>query len=195
MPLRLSNRWMPSVGSLRVGLDVSLSRSNQTLALRRSLPRRRLCHHEPTSDRSATAATLEMTACAWTLGCRNARSRQELLGIRRRRTVKIGEENMQERLKEKQSSTSSRASSFFIENILGNGPDGHRPTSNGAGGICGVETASARGVQGAHQADTSAPAPVGSDSTVRCPYGESSLQWCRDGTDLNFGAVETPQSK
>lgn len=98
---------------------------------------------------------------------------------------------MQEKLTDNPTPTSSRASSFFIDNILGNARNGHGSMSNSGRGIPGVEAVSIGRVTNAHRADTSAPAPDGSSSAVR----ESLMQWNRGGTDSNFRALETPQSE
>lgn len=93
LPLCSSNRWMPRVGSLSVLLDVRLHRitlPSHCVPLRTLAPRgplSRLCH-ESSSDHSAKAATLEMTA--WTLCCSEARTTSGPLGfdVKRREIVK-----------------------------------------------------------------------------------------------------------
>ncbi|XP_026216236.1 homeobox protein HMX1 [Anabas testudineus] len=101
---------------------------------------------------------------------------------------------MQEQMKDSQAPASSRASSFFIENLLGKGRSGQKSTSvSGQGEAC-VETASTSRLQNAHRADTSVPAPDGCSSTARSPCRDSPLQWHRGGTALNFRALETPHS-
>lgn len=102
---------------------------------------------------------------------------------------------MQEKLTDSQTPTSSRASSFFIENLLGKGRNGQESISARSRGEAGVETVSTGRVLNAHHADTSASAPDGSSSTARSPYRDSPLQWYRGGTALNFRALETPQSE
>ncbi|XP_038568622.1 homeobox protein HMX1 [Micropterus salmoides] len=99
---------------------------------------------------------------------------------------------MQEKLTDNQIPTSSRASSFFIENLLGKGRNGQESMSANKRGEAGVETVSTGRVLKSQQADTSAPAPDGSSSTARSPYRD--LQWYREGTALNFRAMEIPQS-
>lgn len=96
---------------------------------------------------------------------------------------------MQEGLKEKQSSALSRASSFFIENILASGQDGQRSTSSSGGG---AETVSAGVVQSARQAESGALAPDTSDATVR---QGSPMQWYRDAAGLHFRPLDAAQSK
>lgn len=102
---------------------------------------------------------------------------------------------MQEGLKEKQSPASSRASSFFIENILAGGQDGHRSASKSGGGAAGAETVSDGGVQSARQAESGAPAPDASDAAVRGAYGESQMQWYRDAAGSNFRPLDGARSK
>ncbi|XP_074487433.1 homeobox protein HMX1 [Sebastes fasciatus] len=97
---------------------------------------------------------------------------------------------MQEKLTDKQTPTSSRASSFFIENLLGKGRNGHEA-------VVDVETVSSSAtgrVLDSQHADESAPTPDGSSSTARCPYRDSPVQWYRGGAALHFRALETPQS-
>lgn len=147
-----------------------------------------LCH-DSSSDHCAKAATHEMT----TFGCLNAPPTQDPLGL----CVKAprNRESMQEQMKDSQAPASSRASSFFIENLLGKGRSGQKSTSvSGQGEAC-VETASTSRLQNAHRADTSVPAPDGCSSTARSPCRDSPLQWHRGGTALNFRALETPHSE
>ncbi|XP_070841857.1 homeobox protein HMX1 [Chaetodon trifascialis] len=101
---------------------------------------------------------------------------------------------MQEKLTDNQTPTSSRASSFFIENLLGKGRNGQESMSNSGRGEAAVETVSIGRVPNAHQADTSASAPDGSSSAARSPYRNSPLQWYRGGAALNFRALETSHS-
>lgn len=102
---------------------------------------------------------------------------------------------MQEKLKDNQAPSTSRASSFFIENILSKGWNDQGSASYGGRGIAGVETNSSGRVPNAHYADASAVAAEGSSSTVRSAYTRSPVQWYRGGTDLDFRAFETPQSE
>ncbi|XP_029366427.1 homeobox protein HMX1 [Echeneis naucrates] len=81
---------------------------------------------------------------------------------------------MQEKLAETQTPSSSRASSFFIENLLGKERDGQDTLSDGGRGEAGVPKART---------------PRGSNSTARCP-----LRRCGGGAALSFRAVETPHS-
>lgn len=99
---------------------------------------------------------------------------------------------MQEGLKEKQSSASSRVSSFFIENILAGGQDGHRSASSSGGS---AQTISAGGVQSTRPAESGALSPDTSDATLRRAYGESPMQWYRDASGLNFRPLDAAQSK
>lgn len=102
---------------------------------------------------------------------------------------------MQQGLKEKQSSASSRASSFFIENILAGGQDGHRSSSKSGGGDAGAETVSAGSVQSARQAESDAPVPDTSDAAFHQAYVETHLQWHRDATGSNFRPLDGTRSK
>ncbi|XP_056265782.1 homeobox protein HMX1 [Pseudoliparis swirei] len=88
---------------------------------------------------------------------------------------------MQEKIKDNRTPTSSRASSFFIENLLGKG-------RNGLDGSRGAETGSGGRVLSAQLAEESAP-PAAGGSAVRS--GDSPLQWYRGGAALNFRALET----
>ncbi|XP_078126361.1 uncharacterized protein LOC144530601 [Sander vitreus] len=102
---------------------------------------------------------------------------------------------MQKKLTDNQTPTSSKASSFFIENLLGKGRNRHESTSDRSQGEAGAETVSTETrVLSTHQAEASAPAPDGSSSTARSPYRDSPLQWYRGGAVFNFKALETPQS-
>ncbi|KAM8772085.1 homeobox protein HMX3-like isoform 2-T2 [Acanthopagrus schlegelii] len=97
---------------------------------------------------------------------------------------------MQGKLTENQTPTSSRASSFFIENLLGKGRTGPEPMSNSSRGEADVETVSIGRALNAYHAETSAPAPEGSSSTARSPYRDSPLQWYRGGPRDNTGTDE-----
>nr|XP_046234865.1 homeobox protein HMX1 [Scatophagus argus] len=101
---------------------------------------------------------------------------------------------MQEKLTDTQTPTSSKASSFFIENLLGRGGNGQESMSTSSRGQAAVDTLSTGRVLNAHHADRTAPAPDGSSSTTRSPYTASPLQWYRDGNALNVPTLETPQS-
>ncbi|XP_071359447.1 homeobox protein HMX1 [Trachinotus anak] len=98
---------------------------------------------------------------------------------------------MQEKLTETRTPTSSRASSFFIENLLGKERSGQDSMSDSRRGEAGVDTVSTGRVVDAHQADTGAPTPHGSSSTARSPNRDSPLQWYRGGAALNSRALET----
>ncbi|XP_059214616.1 homeobox protein HMX1 [Centropristis striata] len=101
---------------------------------------------------------------------------------------------MQEKLTDHQPPASSRASSFFIENLLGNGRSSHESMSERSRGEAGVEVVSTDRVLNAHYAQASAAAPDSSSSAARSPYRDSPLEWYREGTALHFRALETPQS-
>ncbi|XP_062293499.1 homeobox protein HMX1 [Scomber scombrus] len=101
---------------------------------------------------------------------------------------------MQEKLAEKQTPTSSRASSFFIENLLGTGRNRQDSASDSSREDASVESVSSSRVLNSHHAYTSAPIPDGSSSTARSPYRDSPL-WYRGGNiALNSRALETPHS-
>lgn len=102
---------------------------------------------------------------------------------------------MQDKLKDNQTPSTSRASSFFIENILSKGWNEQGSVSNSGRGTAGAETISSGRVSNAHHADTSAVAAEGTSSTVRSAYRQSPVQWYRGVTDVNFRAFETPQSE
>ncbi|XP_034749117.1 homeobox protein HMX1 [Etheostoma cragini] len=97
---------------------------------------------------------------------------------------------MQEKRTDSPTPASSRASSFFIENLLGKGRNRHESTSEGSPGEDGAETR----VLGTHQAEASAPAPDGSGSKAQSPSRVSPVRWYRGGAVLNFKALEAPQS-
>ncbi|XP_071385924.1 homeobox protein HMX1 [Centroberyx affinis] len=99
---------------------------------------------------------------------------------------------MQEKLTDNQTPTSSRASSFFIENILGKGRDGQGSMADNSRGDAG--TVSPGRVLDAHHAEMRTQVPVGYSTTSRSPHRDSSLQWYRGGAALNFRALETPNS-
>ncbi|KAL6110578.1 hmx1 [Pungitius sinensis] len=102
---------------------------------------------------------------------------------------------MQEKLTDKQTRTSSNASSFFIENLLGKGRDGHESITDRSRGTAGLETRSIGRVQKVHHADASAPAPDGSSLTARYPDTGPTLQWYRGGAAaFKYRALEKPQS-
>ncbi|KAE8300976.1 Homeobox protein HMX1 GH6 Homeobox protein H6 [Larimichthys crocea] len=102
---------------------------------------------------------------------------------------------MQQKLTDNNTPTSSRVSSFFIENLLGKGRNGQDSMSDSSRGEAGVESVSPDRVLSARRADANAAgAPDCSRSTARSPYRDSPLQWHRGGTALNLRALETPQS-
>ncbi|KAM7418584.1 hypothetical protein PAMA_015950 [Pampus argenteus] len=89
---------------------------------------------------------------------------------------------MQEKLTDNQTPTSSRASSFFIENLLGTGRNREGSASDSSRLDAGVETVSNSRVLNAHHGSSS--------FTARSP-----LQWCRGATTaLDSRALETPRS-
>lgn len=100
---------------------------------------------------------------------------------------------MQEKLTDNRAPTSSRASSFFIENLLGKGRNGQESMSDRGGGHAGEERGPADRDLHAHPTD-SAPAPDGSSSIVWSSCGDSPLQY-RGGNTLNFRALETSHSE
>lgn len=102
---------------------------------------------------------------------------------------------MQEKLSDNRALTSSRASSFFIDNILGNKENGQGSVSSSGGGISGVETVASGRVLNTHYADGSAPITDGPSYAARSPYRDSPVQWYRRRTDLNFRALDTAQSE
>ncbi|KAG7222928.1 hypothetical protein INR49_015955, partial [Caranx melampygus] len=102
---------------------------------------------------------------------------------------------MQGKLTETQTPTSSRASSFFIENLLSKERTGQDSLSDSSRAEAGVDTVTTGGVPIAHHADTGAPTPHGSSSTARSPYRESPLQWHPGGTALNFRLLETAHNR
>lgn len=79
----------------------------------------------------------------------------------------------------KQAPTSSKASSFFIENLLGKSGSGQESEPSGDRWICGAEMV-ARG------SDGSCPA-------VRSLSRDSSVQWGRSRTEVNLAALETSE--
>ncbi|XP_040001811.1 homeobox protein HMX1 [Xiphias gladius] len=101
---------------------------------------------------------------------------------------------MQEKLTETLAPTSSRASSFFIENLLGKERNGQESLANNSRGEAGAETVCAGRVLNAHHVDTSAPAPRGTGSAAWSQHRDTPLHWYRGGANLNFRALETPHS-
>ncbi|XP_068607467.1 homeobox protein HMX1 [Brachionichthys hirsutus] len=101
---------------------------------------------------------------------------------------------MREWLPDNKTSTSSRASSFFIEDILGKTRNGHESISNSSRGASVVEGVSIGGDLKAHQAERIAPAPAGSIPTARSPHRGAQRQRQRVGAALNFRSLQTPQS-
>lgn len=87
-----------------------------------------------------------------------------------------------------QAPTSSKASSFFIENLLGKSGSGQESEPSGDRWICGAEMV-ARG------SEQKASAHGGSCLAVRSLYRDSSVQWGRSGTEVNFSALETSESE
>ncbi|KAL3995950.1 hypothetical protein ACER0C_008606 [Sarotherodon galilaeus] len=95
---------------------------------------------------------------------------------------------MQEKLTVTQAPTSSRASSFFIENLLSKRQDVEESMTDRSRGDISTE----RQIN-AYHTDTSASAPD-VNSLARSLYRDSLLQWYREGTAFNFRALETPHS-
>lgn len=102
---------------------------------------------------------------------------------------------MQGKLAETHTPTSSRASSFFIENLLGKERSGHDSVSDTGRGEAGGDAVPAGGIPSADHADTGVPTPRGSGSIARSPYRDSPPQWLPGGAVLNFGALETAHSE
>ncbi|KAK2815689.1 hypothetical protein Q5P01_026156 [Channa striata] len=101
---------------------------------------------------------------------------------------------MQEKLTDNRAPTSSRASSFFIENILGKGRNGQESVWGSRQGGAGVETVSTCRDLNAHGVEESAPAPQEPGSTARSAHTESALQWYRAGAASNLRVLEAPHS-
>nr|XP_040043598.1 homeobox protein HMX1 [Gasterosteus aculeatus aculeatus] len=102
---------------------------------------------------------------------------------------------MQEKQTDNQTRTSSNASSFFIENLLGKGRNGHESLMDRSRGAAGLETRSTGRVQKVHHADASALAPDGSSPTTRYPDTDATLRWYGGGAAaLNHRGLEKPHS-
>ncbi|XP_068178358.1 homeobox protein HMX1 [Antennarius striatus] len=99
---------------------------------------------------------------------------------------------MQERLTDNLNSTSSRASSFLIEDILGKTRNGHELMSTSSRGASGVEGVSI--VRQAHQAERIAPAPAGNVLTARSPHRDAQLERHRVGNASNLRSLQTSQN-
>ncbi|KAF3687238.1 Homeobox protein HMX1 GH6 Homeobox protein H6 [Channa argus] len=99
---------------------------------------------------------------------------------------------MQEKLTDDKGPTSSRASSFFIENLLGKGRNGQQSICCSSQEGAGVETVSTCRDLNAHRSEKSAPAPEETSSTVQPTHTESALQWYRAGAASNFGVLKRP---
>lgn len=95
---------------------------------------------------------------------------------------------MEEKPPGNQAPTSTKASSFFIENILGKSGSGQESETSGDRWISGVERV-ARG------SDLNASVHDGSCFAVRSLYRDPSVQWCRSRTQLNFAALEASESE
>lgn len=103
---------------------------------------------------------------------------------------------MQEKLTDNRTPTSSRASSFFIENLLGTGRNKQDSASDSSQGDAGGQSVSNSRLLNAPQADTNVPVPDGSSPTARSPYRDSPLQWYGGGNAaFNSRALETPHSE
>lgn len=83
--------------------------------------------------------------------------------------------NMEERGSGNQAPTSSKASSFFIENLLGRRGSGQEMEPSGHRRVSGAEVVAR-----------------GSCLAARPPYGEP---WGRSGTGANLAALETSESE
>ncbi len=101
---------------------------------------------------------------------------------------------MQEKLTDLQAPTSSKASSFFIENLLGKGKNEQELMTGSSRGEADVETVSSGQIRNAHHGDGT-PAPDGCSSAAPSPHRDSPLQWYRGRTAFNFSAVDAPQSE
>lgn len=95
---------------------------------------------------------------------------------------------MEEKLSANQAPASSKASSFFIENLLGKGGSGQESEASGDRWISGVEVV-------AGGCELNASAHDASCFHVRSLYRDASVQWCRGRTELNFSAPEPSESE
>ncbi|XP_029007687.1 homeobox protein HMX1 [Betta splendens] len=123
-----------------------------------------------------------------TLGRLGAASGADALGLREK--APRGGRSMREQQVENQSPAPSRASSFFIENLLSKGRSEREGFAASARGGAGVETVSTRRLHN----DTGAAAPEHCGSTARSPCREPPFQWYRAGSALNFRVLELPHS-
>ncbi|KAM8878686.1 homeobox protein HMX1 [Spinachia spinachia] len=97
---------------------------------------------------------------------------------------------MQEKLPGNQTRTSSNASSFFIENLLGKGRSGPDAITDTSRGGAGLEPRSAGRLRRAHDADASGCSP-----SARYPDTDATLRWYRGGAAaLNYRALEKPHN-
>ncbi|XP_029707060.1 homeobox protein HMX1 [Takifugu rubripes] len=94
---------------------------------------------------------------------------------------------MEEKVPGNQAPTSSKASSFFIENLLGKSGSGQESEPSGDRWICGAEMV-ARG------SELNASAHDGSCLAVRSLYTDSSVQRGRTRTGVNLAALEASES-
>ncbi|KAM9857675.1 homeobox protein HMX1 [Aulostomus maculatus] len=99
---------------------------------------------------------------------------------------------MQERLSNTRTPTSSKASSFFIENLLGKARTETECTSDGSRGDASAVTVSTSRVLNALHADASALGSLG--ATARSPYMDSQLQWYRGSAAFISRALDTAHS-
>ncbi|KAM4603277.1 homeobox protein HMX1 [Polymixia lowei] len=106
---------------------------------------------------------------------------------------------MQETLTDNQAPTSSRASSFFIENLLGTGRHGQQSKADNSRGNYAITEDSrredivspSRALAANHR---EMRAHVSAGYSPRSPDRDSSLRWYSGRAALNFGALETPNS-
>uniref|UniRef100_A0A667WSV7 H6 family homeobox 1 n=1 Tax=Myripristis murdjan TaxID=586833 RepID=A0A667WSV7_9TELE len=80
---------------------------------------------------------------------------------------------MPEKLTDSQIPTSSRASSFFIENLLGRGRNGQGSMADHSPGGAGMEIVSPSGVLDGHHAEISTQVPTGYSSAALSPHREA----------------------
>lgn len=101
---------------------------------------------------------------------------------------------MEEKVSGNQAPTSSKASSFFIENLLGKSGSGQEsepepePEPSGDRWVSGPDMV-ARG------SELNAPAHDGSCLAVRSLHRDSSGQWGRSRTEGNLAALEASESE
>lgn len=85
---------------------------------------------------------------------------------------------MEERGSGNQAPTSTKASSFFIENLLGRSGSGQESEPSGDRWVSGAERVAG-----------------GSCLAARPPHGDSTVPWARSGTGVNPAALEPSESE